>query len=167
MNRLLLALYCLLAYVAAAQTVKSRTLKLANNAGLFEKLVAGLDAQRLLRIYQADLKLVQVRRNRHQPAVRDSLLQAVTPADKIILLKSRYNTLLRSASIASARVSFAGFRTGAAQADFCQQLHLKPGYDEYVVTDGMENFLQLTFSFNNGKLKRVEYRELVDMDTID
>jgi len=99
--------------------------------------------------------------------VRDSLLQVITPADKLTLLKSRYHTFLRSASITSARVSFAGLRTGATQADFCQRLHLKPGYDEYVVTDGLENFLQLTFTFSSGKLKHVEYSELINMDTID
>lgn len=167
MIRLLLAFCCLLAYTSSAQTVKSRTLELTDNAKLFNKLLAGLDAQRLLRIYQADLKVVQVRRNRHQPTMRDSLLRAVTPADKVDLLKCRYNTLLLKASITSTRVSFAGLRVGATQADFCRQLHLKSGYDEYVITDGMENFLQLICTFNSGKLKRVEYRALVDMDTID
>ena len=61
----------------------------------------------------------------------------------------------------------AGLRVGASRADFCQKLHLKPGYDQYVITDGVENFVQLTFAFAGGKLKRVEYRELLDMDATD
>jgi hypothetical protein len=94
-------------------------------------------------------------------------LQVKTPADKLTLFKNQYSALLRGATITSAKVRFAGLRTGAIQDDFCRTLRLKPGYDQYVITDGVENFVQLTFTFANSKLKSVGYRELVDMNGVD
>ncbi|RYE90209.1 MAG: hypothetical protein EOO37_03475 [Cytophagaceae bacterium] len=129
--------------------------------------MSGLDGDQLFRTYRADLKLLKVTRNRHEPGVKDSLLQVKTPADKLVLFKNRYKALLRSATITSTKVSFAGLRVGAAQAAFCRALHLKPGYDQYVFADGMENFAQLTLTFCGGKLRRVEYEELMNRDAID
>ena len=74
MRPLLLAICCLLICPAAAQTTKPRKLKMNSNAALFEKLMDGLNARQLLKLYRTDLKLIRVTRNRHEPAVRDSLL---------------------------------------------------------------------------------------------
>jgi len=166
MRPLLLTLCCLLTYPALAQVAKPRVFKV-NSASAFNKLMSGLDDDQLFRTYRADLKLIRVTRNRHEPGVRDSLLQVKTPADKLVLFKNRYKTLLRGATITSTRVSFAGLRVGATQDAFCRTMHLKPGYDQYVFADGMENFVQLTFTFSSGKLRRVEYEELINMDAID
>jgi hypothetical protein len=165
--RLLLLILCyLLTYPALAQVVKPRVFRISNTS-LFERLMSGLDANQLFRTYRTDLKLFRVTRNRHEPAVRDSLLQVKTPTDKLVLFKNRYKTLLRAATITSTRVSFAGLRVGVTQKAFCQALHLKPNYDQYVFTDGTENFVQLMLTFSSGKLWRVEYKELIDMDAID
>ena len=167
MRPLLLAICCLLICPAAAQSTKPRKLKIESNAALFENLMSELNARQLLKLYRTDLKLIRVTRNRHEPAVRDSLLQVKTPADRLTLFKNRYNALLREATITSTKVRFAGLHTGVSRASFCQKLHLKPGYDQYIITDGVENFVQLTFAFAGGKLKSVEYRELLDMDATD
>jgi len=162
----LLLLCCLLNLPASTQVAKPRILRLSN-AVLFEKLMTGLDPQQLMRIYRPNLKLLKVQCNRHEPAVKDSLLQVKTAADNITLFKNRYNALLRGATITSTKVSFDGMRIGIAQETFCRILHLKPTYDQYVCTDGMENFVQLTFTFVRGKLQVVKYEELINMDTID
>ena len=167
MRPLLPAICCLLICPAAAQTTKPRKLKINSNAALFEKLMDGLNARQLLKLYRTDLKLIRVTRNRHEPAVRDSLLQVKTPADRLTLFKNRYNAQLCEATITSTKVRFAGLHTRVRRVNFCQKLHLKPGYDQYVITDGVENFVQLTFAFAGGKLKNVEYRELLDIDAID
>ena len=167
MRLLLLAIFYLLICSALAQIAKPRQLRIISNPALFKKLMRDLDAPQLLKRYRTDLKLVRVTRNRHDPTVSDSLLQVKTPADKLTLFKNQYRALLRGATITSAKVRFAGLRTGATQTDFCRTLRLKPGYDQYIITDGMENFVQLTFAFAGGKLKSVEYRELVDMDGVD
>jgi len=166
MRYLLLLPGYLLGRPASAQAVKPRVLKLGNGM-LFEKLVTGFDAQQLLRVYRPNLKLLQVKPNRHEPAVKDSLLQVKTPADNLTLFKNRYKVLLRRATITSTKVSFAGMRVGVTQETFCRTLHLKPNYTQYALTDGIENFVQLTFAFVAGKLQSVEYKELIDMDTIE
>jgi hypothetical protein len=166
MRHLLLIICCLASDIVFAQTVKPRVLKLTN-AALFEKLTTELDAQQLLRIYRPNLKLVQVKPNRHEPAIKDSLLQVKTSADNLTLFKNRHNALLRGAAITSTKVTFAGMQVGVTREVFCRTLHVKPGYGQYVFTDGMENFVQLTFSFTSSKLQRVDYKELVNMDAID
>ena len=167
MRPLLPAICCLLICPAAAQTTKPRKLKINSNTALFEKLMDGLNARQLLKLYRTDLKLIRVTRNRHEPAVRDSLLQVKTPTNKLTLFKNRYNAQLCEATITSTKVRFAGLHTRVRRVNFCQKLHLKPGYDQYVITDGVENFVQLTFAFAGGKLKSVKYRELLDMDATD
>jgi hypothetical protein len=166
MRYLLLLPWYLLGRPASAQAVKPRVLKL-HNGMLFEKLVTGFDAQQLMHTYRPNLKLLQVKRNRQEPAVKDSLLQVRTAADNLTLFKNRYKVLLRRATITSTKVSFAGMRVGVTQETFCRTLHLKPNYNQYVFTDGIENFVQLTFAFVAGKLQSVEYKELIDMDAID
>jgi hypothetical protein len=166
MRHLLLVVCCLCSHTVFAQAAKLQVLKL-NDATLFEKLTTGLAAQQLLRGYRPNLKLLQVRPNRHEPAVTDSLLQVKTPADNLTLFKNRYTVLLRGAAITSTKVTFAGMRVGVTQEAFCRTLHIKPGYDQYVFTDGLENFVQLTFSFGGDKLQRVDYKEVVTMDAID
>ena len=167
MHPLLLAICYLLTYGAPAQTIKPRQIRISNQPALFEKLMRGFDSRQLLQRYRTELKLIRVTRNRQEPTVSDSLLKVKTPADELILFKNQYNTILREASITSTKIRFAGLCTGATQADFCRTLRLKPGYDQYIITDGVENFVQLTFAFANGKLKSVAYRELVNMDAID
>jgi len=166
MRQLLSTCFCLLSQVVLGQTSKPRLLRL-NNAALFEQLTAELEADRLYRRYRADLKLKQVRQNRHEPAIKDSVLLATTPADRLELLKNRYNTLLLGATFTSTKVSFGGLKMGVTKEAFCRTLHLSPAYTTYAFTDGMEDFVQLTCTFASGKLKSVEYKYLVNPDTID
>lgn len=166
MRYVLLGCGCLFCCLAAAQAPRPRVMK-NNNPILFEKLATGFEAARLFRLYHADLKLRQVRRNRHEPAVRDSVLRVATAADQLELFHNRYNTLLYSATITSARVSFAGMRIGVSKEQFCRTLHLSPAYDVYAFTDGTENFVQLSFTFSRGALKSAEYKPLINLDTLD
>lgn len=166
MHQLLIGCFCLLGPAVLAQASKPQLLKLSKPA-LFEKLTADLEADRLFRLYRTDLKLKQVTRNRHEPTVKDSVLIANTPADRLTLLKNRYNTLLVGATFTSTKVSFGGLKVGVTKAVFCRTFHLSPVYTTYAFTDGMEDFVQLTCTFANGKLKAVEYRYLINPDAID
>lgn len=163
---LLIGWLSLLAYLAGAQVAKPRQLTI-RKAALFERLTADLDAGQLFQRYRASLKLQQVRRNRHEPAIKDSILTVSTPTDQIRLFKNRYNTLLLGATFTSTKVSFAGLKIGVTKTVFCRTLHLNPAYAVYTFTDGMEDFVQLTCTFAGDKLKSVEYRYLVNPDTID
>jgi len=165
MCRLLITYLCLLSQSLFAQTSKP-LLKLSKPA-LFEKLTADLEADRLFRLYRANLKLSQVRRNRHEPTVKDSVLTVTTPADRLALFKNRYTTLLISATFTSTKVSFGGLKIGVTKEVFCRTLHLSPAYKVYAFTDGMEDFVQLTCTFADNKLKSVEYKYLVNPDSID
>jgi hypothetical protein len=165
MRQLLTACFCLLSHGLLAQPSKP-VLKLSKSA-LFDKLTADLKADRLFRLYRANLKLSQVRRNRHEPAVKDSILTVITPADRLTLFKNRYATLLISATFTSTKVSFGGLRTGVTKEVFCRTLHLSPAYTAYAFTDGMEDFVQLTCTFADNRLKSVEYKYLINPDSID
>ncbi|MBJ6143853.1 hypothetical protein [Hymenobacter sp. BT559] len=166
MRQLLSTCFCLLTQVAPGQSSKPLLLSSSNTA-LFEQLTAGLEASRLYQLYRADLKLKQVRRNRHEPAIKDSVLLAITPTDHLELFKNRYNTLLLGATFTSTKVSFGGLKIGVTKEVFCRTLHLSPTYTTYAFTDGMENFVQLTCTFASGKLRRVEYNYLINPDSID
>ncbi len=165
----LLVCFCLFALSGAAQSRKP-PLVIANRAALFTKLIADLsldEANELFRRYRPDLKLVRVSRNRHEPGLQDSLLRVSTAADQLQFSKNRYKAMLLGGKFSSTKVSFAGMRVGVAQDVFCRTLRLQPGHDTYVVRDGEENFLQLTFRFSGGKLKQVEYDMLVPLESID
>lgn len=166
MRYLLLAGCCLLTHSALAQGAKPRVLN-SRSTALFEGLTTGLDPDRLVQLYRADLKLSRVRPNPHEPALKDSIMVVATPADQLRLLKNRYKALLYSATITSAKVSFAGMRVGVSREQFCRTLHLSPAYDVYAFTDGMEDFVQLRFTFAGGKLQRVQYQQLVNLEAID
>ena len=166
MRQLLIACFCLLSQALVAQPSKPQLVKISK-AALFEKLTGGLEASRLFRLYRADFRLIQVRRNRHEPAIKDSILTVNTATDKLALLKNRYATLLISATFTSSKVSFGGLKTGVTKEVFCRTLHLSPAYTVYAFTDGMEDFVQLTCTFAAGKLKSVEYKYLINPDSID
>ncbi|RZK28029.1 MAG: hypothetical protein EOO63_12150 [Hymenobacter sp.] len=138
-----------------------------SNPVRFEQLMVGLDANQLIRLYHSKLKLRRVTRNIHDPAVKDSILVVATPADHLDLFKNRDKALLRGATITSTKVRFAGMRVGVSKEQFCRTLHLSSAYQVYTFTDGMENFVQLTFTFLTNKLSSVVYEELIAMDGID
>jgi len=166
MRRLLTAACGLLVPVVLAQPSQPQLLTL-RKAALFEKLTATLEAEQLARFYRASLKLQQVRLNRHAPGIKDSVLLAATPADRLTLLKNRYTTLLLGATFRSTKVSFGGLKVGVTKEVFCRTLHLSPAYTVYAFTDGVENLVQLTCTFANGKLQSVAYQYLVNPDDID
>lgn len=166
MRYLLLAGCYLLAHVALAQVAKPRVLSL-RNTGLYEGLTTDLDPDHLVRLYHADLRLRRTRPNRHDPGVTDSIMVVATPADHLDLLKNRHKALLYAATFTSGKVSFAGLHVGASKVQFCQALHLSPTYDVYAFTDGMEDFTQLRFTFANDQLKSVQYKPLVNLESID
>jgi hypothetical protein len=165
MRQLPIVCFCLFSQALFAQVSKP-LLKLSKPA-LFEKLTSDLKANQLFRIYRADLKLIKVRRNRHEPAVKDSVLAVNTGADRLTLFKNRYATLLLSATFASTKVSFSGLKVGVTKEVFCRTLHLSTAYTVYAFTDGIEDFVQLTCTFLGGKLKSVEYKWLINPDSID
>jgi hypothetical protein len=166
MRQLLSIGLCLLTQAVHAQASKPQLLRLSKPA-LFEKLTATLKADQLVRLYRADLKLKQVRQNRHEPTVKDSILIATTPTDHLELLKNRYNTLVLGATFTSAKVSFGGLKVGVTKEVFCRVLQLRPAYTVYAFTDGIENFVRLTCTFTGNKLKKVEYKYLINPDAID
>ena len=166
MRYLPLACYCLVTYSALAQGPKPRVLG-SKNMALFEALTADLEPDHLVVVYRDNLKLSRVRPNRHDSGVMDSIMTVATPADHLDFLKNRNKALLYDATITSAKVSFAGMRTGVSREQFCRTLHLSPVYDVYAFTDGMENFTQLRFTFAAGKLQRVEYKPLRNLEAID
>lgn len=144
----------LLPWSAPAQAVEPRQLTVSR-ADLFERLIADLsptDAASVWQRYRPNLKLMRISRNGHEPRVTDSLLTATTAADQLTLFKNKYKTMLLGGKFTSAKMSFAGMRVGVSQDVFCRTLRLKPGYATYVIRDGQEELLQLTFSFTNGKL---------------
>jgi hypothetical protein len=165
MRQLLITCFCLLSQALCAQSTKP-LLKLSKPA-LFEKLTADLKPDRLFRLYHPYLKLSQVRRNRHEPAIKDSVLTVTIPTDRLTLVKNRYTTLLVGATFTSTKVSFGGLKIGVTKEVFCRALHLSPTYTVYAFTDGMEDFVQLTCTFVNNKLKSVEYKYLINPDAID
>jgi hypothetical protein len=166
MRQLLISCLFLLSHATHAQASKPQLLKLSKPA-LFEKLTSSLEGGQLFRLYRTDLRLKQVKQNRHEPTVKDSVLTAITPADRLTLFKNRYNTLLLGATFTSTKVSFGGLKMGVTKEAFCRTLRLSPAYTTYAFTDGMENFVQLTCTFANGKLRTVEYKWLINPDSID
>jgi hypothetical protein len=166
MHHLLIACCCMLSQALPTQTSKPQLLRI-NKPVLFEQLTADLNPDRLFRLYRTNLKLKQVRRNRHEPAVKDSVVTVSTPADQLTLFKNRYNTLLLSARFTSNKVKFGGLQIGVTKEIFCRTLHVSPAYTVYAFTDGMEDFVQLTCTFAAGKLKTVEYKYLINPDSID
>jgi len=166
MHHLLIACCCLLSQALPAQTSKPQLLRI-NKPILFEQLTADLHPDQLFRLYRTNLKLKQVRPNRHDSAVKDSTVTVSTPADQLALFKNRYNTSLLSASFTSNKVKFNGLQVGVTKELFCRTLHVSPAYTVYAFTDGMEDFVQLTCTFANGKLKTVEYKYLINPAGID
>ncbi|RZK13396.1 MAG: hypothetical protein EOO56_27210 [Hymenobacter sp.] len=166
MRYLLLAGCCWLTYFALAQGPKPRVLN-SRSTALFEGLTTDLDPDHLVSLYRTDLKLSRVRPNRHEPALKDSIMVVATPTDQLSLLKNRYKALLYSATITSDKISFAGMHIGVSKEQFCRALHLSPAYEVYAFTDGMENFGQLRCTFTGGKLKSVQYKQLVNLEAID
>jgi hypothetical protein len=165
MGCLLFSFY-LFYHIAVVQIPRPRVMQ-KSNAVLYEKLASGFDATQLFRLYRANLRLRRVMRNRHEPTMKDSILYVATAADQLELLRNRFTTLLYSATITSGKVGFAGMRVGVSKEQFCRTLHLNPAYDVYIITDGMENFVQLRFTFVSGKLKSAQFKPLINLDAID
>jgi len=170
MKTLLLVFGCAFAAGFSGQAVPPAppvTLAVHNGA-LFEKMAAGLEPSKLLRMYGAQFKVKSVATNRHDPTVRDSILVASTPVDRLELFKNPYNSFLIAAQITSSKIEFGrGIRIGSSQAAFCKAFHLKPGYPVYQITDAPEEVVQLRFAFFNGKLQKVTYRMVRPYTEID
>ena len=129
-------------------------------------MAAGLEPAELLR--SCSFKISKVTRNRHEPAVRDSLLVVTTAANHLELLKNRYNAFLIKTDLTSTKISFGpSLRIGASQAAFCKAYGLKPNCRPYEITDAPEEAVQLRFSFAGGKLQEVSYRLLRPFGDID
>ncbi|MGI4872577.1 MAG: hypothetical protein ACRYFX_15545 [Janthinobacterium lividum] len=138
---------------------------IVRNNRLLDLMTSELTPKNLRAVYGKNFRVAQTTKSIHDPAVRDTVLVAITSADKLKVFKNKYNTFLISAALMSQRLSFGrGIRIGATKAAFCKAFGLNPAHDAYEIMDMPDGTVGISFLFKSNTLVEVNYRIVYDVD---